>query len=140
MDRRLLLSRALSGRPVALPHRGSEKEKTSMGRIRNSIFALCLVGTLAVPAMAFANEGPPPHGHMLVMEVEFGPTGVTYKKCVDLANNQVLPFNAHHEHLHTGMAGEALRDNAGHFAVPTAPFSPFRDCAHLAEVLGPPTK
>ena len=77
---------------------------------------------------------------MLVLGVEFGPTGPTYRKCVDLANNWALPWNAHHEHVHTGKAGEALRDKAGHVPIPTAPFSPIRDCAHLAELFGPPTK
>ncbi len=92
------------------------------------------------PGVASAVEGPPPpHGHMLILGLEFGPGGVTYRKCVDLANNQALPLHAHHEHVHTGKAGEALRTNAGHFAVPTAPYSPFLNCAHLAEVVGPPT-
>ena len=111
-----------------------------MRRIRNGIVALAVVGALGVSAMASANGGPPPHGHMLILGVEFGPTGVTYEKCVDLANNQVLRFNAHHEHLHTGNAGEALFTNAGHVVVPTAPYSHINDCAHLEELFGPPTK
>ena len=110
-----------------------------MRRIRNGIVALAVVGTLGVSAMASANGGPPLHGHMLILGLEFGPTGITYKKCVDLANNQALPLNAHHEHVHTGEAGEALFPKAGHVGVPAAPYSPFRDCAHLAEFFGPPT-
>ncbi len=74
---------------------------------------------------------------LLVLGLEFGPEGVTYRKCVDLANNQALPLHVHHEKLHFGRAGEALRTNAGHFVVPTAPFSHFRDCAHLAELFPP---
>ena len=112
-----------------------------MRRIRNGIVALAVVGALGVSAMASANGEPPPHGHMLILGLEFGgPTEITYKKCVDLANNQALPLNAHHEHLHTGNAGEALFTKAGHAGVPTAPYSPFRDCAHLAEFFGPPTR
>jgi hypothetical protein len=112
-----------------------------MRRIGKGLLALFLVGAVAaVPAGASADGGPAPHGHMLVLGVEFGPAGVTYQKCVDVANNQALPLHAHHDRLHTGRAGDALRENAGHFPVPTAPLTPFRDCAHLAEVLGPPTK
>ena len=107
-----------------------------MRRIRNAILALALVGALATPAMASADEGPPPHGHIFVLGVEFGPTGITYRKCLELANGQALPLNAHHEHVHTGRAGEALRDNAGNFPIPMFAIP---DCAHLAEELGPPT-
>ncbi len=99
--------------------------------------ALGLVAALGVVPAAAAE--PPPHGHMLILGLEFGPGGVTYRKCVDLANNQALPLHAHHERVHFGRAGEALFENAGHAVAPTAPFSPFRDCAHLAELF-PPTK
>lgn len=103
-----------------------------------SLLIVVFVLALAVPALVGANGEPPPHGHMLVLGVEEGPTGPTYRKCVDLAHNQALPLNAHHAHVHTGNAGEALANKAGHFAIPTAPYSPFRDCAHLAEFFGPP--
>jgi hypothetical protein len=112
-----------------------------MRRIRNFLLALSLVGALAVaPAVVGANEEVPLHGHMLILGVEFGPEGPTYKKCIDLANNRALPLNAHHDHLHTGTAGQALFTHAGHLAVPTAPLSDIEDCAHLAELFGPPTK
>ena len=112
-----------------------------MKKVFGVIFlVLSLVGVLAIPAMASANGGIPPHGHMLVLGVEFGPTGPTYKKCVDLANNQAVPLHAHHEHLHFGSTGEKLRTNAGHFVVPTAPFSDIIDCAHLEQFIGPPTR
>ena len=106
---------------------------------------ITLLATLALMLGVFvgaasANGGPPPHGHMLILGIEFGPGGVTYEKCVDLANNQALPLHAHHEALHIGKGGEQLFVNAGHLVVPTAPFIPIRDCAHLAELFGPPTK
>ena len=90
--------------------------------------------------VASADEDIPPHGHMLVQGVEGTPEAFTYRKCVDLAAGQALPLNAQHEHLHTGTAGEALFAYAGHVAFPTAPFTPIRDCAHLAELFGPPTE
>ena len=103
------------------------------------VAALTLLTGL-LPGMASANGEIPPHGHMLIQGVKFGPEGVTYRKCVDLANNQVLPLHVHHEKVHFGRAGEALRTNAGHFVVPTTPFSDIEDCAHLAELFGPPTR
>ena len=90
--------------------------------------------------VASADEEIPPHGHMLLQGVEGTPEGFTYRKCVDLAHNQALPLHAHHATLHTGTAGEALFANAGHVAFPTAPITPVRDCAHLAELFGPPTE
>lgn len=101
------------------------------------VLALAVLA-LAATAMVRANGEIPRHPHMLVLGLEFGPTGITYKKCVDLAHNQPLPLNAHHEHVHFGKAGEALRTNAGHFAIPAAPFSDINNCAHLAELFGPP--
>ncbi len=101
--------------------------------------ALALMMGLFV-GVAGVNAEPPPHGHMLILGLEFGPEGPTYRKCVDLANNQALPLHAHHEALHIGKGGEQLFVNAGHLVVPTAPFIPIRDCAHLAELFGPPTK
>ncbi|HEV2124131.1 MAG TPA: hypothetical protein VGW38_15315 [Chloroflexota bacterium] len=112
-----------------------------MRRIRKGLLALSLVGTVAaVPGVASADGEPLPHGHILVLGVEFGPEGVTYRKCVDVANNQALPLHAHHEGLHTGRAGDALREHPGHFPIPTAPYGPFENCEDLAKLFGPPTK
>jgi len=103
-----------------------------------TLFAVLAMMTGLFATAASAAEHIPPHGHMLVLGVEFGPAGPTYRKCVDLANNQALRLNAHHAHLHFGRAGEAQLA-AGHVVVPTTPFSGIRDCAHLAELFGPPT-
>jgi hypothetical protein len=87
-----------------------------------SAVLVMLMGVTAVTATA--DEHFPPHGHMLVLGIEFGEDedDVTYRKCVDLANNQALKLNAHHDHVHVGTAGDALR-NAGHYPVPTSPLS-----------------
>ena len=95
--------------------------------------------SLGLAAGAVVAQGLPPHGHMLVLGVEGTQEAFTYRKCVDLANNQALGLHVHHAHLHRGTAGEALFAHAGHVAIPTAPLSPIRDCAHLAELFGPPT-
>jgi hypothetical protein len=115
--------------------------------MRNStaILAAAAALTLTAAGAAQADETPgplPEHGHMLVLGLQFGPGGpfgddgpVGYRKCVDVAAGKALPLHAHHGGLHTGRAGEAL-DKAGHAAVPTAPLSPFEDCAHLATFFG----
>jgi hypothetical protein len=112
-------------------------------RIKRTITLLAvLVMLLGVTAVsASAHEQIPPHGHLFVLGLQLDETGepVGYRKCVDLANNQALRLNAHHEHIHFGKAGDALR-NAGHVVVPATPFGPFDDCAHLAQVFGPPTQ
>ena len=83
-----------------------------MQRTSVIIAAFVILAALAVPALGvgpdWPSAGPPPHGHMLVLD-----SGA----CVDLAANQILPRNAHHEHAHVGDAGGALRD-AGHSVVP----------------------
>ena len=88
--------------------------------------------TLTVPGAAQADGtvAPPEHGHMLVLGLEFGDHGVRYRKCVDIAAGRALPLHVHHDGLHAGTAGDALRD-AGHFPLPTAPLSPWKNCAEL---------
>ena len=83
--------------------------------------------TLAVPAVAQQLER---HPHMLVLGLEIDESGepVGFRKCVDIAASRRLPLNAHHEHLHTGSAGEMLFTKAGHVLVPGAPYpAPFGD-------------
>jgi hypothetical protein len=72
----------------------------------------------------------PEHPHVLLLHAEIdvidlngGPTvAVTgYQRCVDLANGQSLPLNAHHDSVHFGTAGEALQ-GAGHRVLPGEPF------------------
>jgi hypothetical protein len=42
-----------------------------------------------------------------------------------------LPLKAHHEGIHTGSAGNALREKAGHYVIPTG-ISPWANCADFA--------
>lgn len=97
-----------------------------MRRLLVLIIALVLVAiALPLPAQEFE-----PHPHALVLGIELDETGepVGFRKCVDLAANQPLPLNAHHEHVHFGTAGVHLFENAGNVVVPMAPFpSPFDD-------------
>ena len=87
---------------------------------------------------ASAQAGPPPlHGHMLVLGIEWvADEPVGFRHCVDLANNQKLPLHVHHAHLHRGAAGEA-QFQAGNLVVPTAPLTPWADCAALEAEFSP---
>jgi hypothetical protein len=105
--------------------------RTVVGRRLLVVIAtLSMLTALAAPAMS---QGPPPHPHMLVLGLEFDGDGedpVGYRSCVDLAGNRKLPLHAHHDHIHTGRAGEALW-GAGHAVVPGAPLTPWANCAEL---------
>ncbi len=72
---------------------------------------------------------------MLVLGLQFeGEEPVGFRDCIDLASSQVIPRNAHHEHLHTGQAGVA-QFGAGNLVVPTV-LSGFANCAELEAVFG----
>ena len=77
-------------------------------------------------------DGPPPHGHVLLLGLQLDSEGdvVGLRKCVDLANGRALRNNAHHDNLHMGRAGDALK-RAGHFVVPNAPLTDWNNCAEL---------
>ena len=111
-------------------------------RITATLAAMLLaIGLLAAPAAASDHSGHevPPHGHMLLLHATWTGPGVgpgtmptSYARCVDLAagrNNA-----AHHDTVHTGRAGQALR-GAGHLVVPTFAVP---NCEALAKFL-PPT-
>lgn len=90
------------------------------------------------------HEELPEHGHILGLGLEFDEdTGelLSYRKCVDLANNRALPLHSHHEQVHFGQAGEALIF-AGNGVAPTAPFPeiPWEDCADFEAIFGPGTQ
>ena len=100
-------------------------------------------GGLAAAALvtpAQADEHLPEHPHLLLLGADFSDAGVTFRKCVDLAGGQALPLHVHHEHLHVGKTGQALREHAGHLVIPAAPFpSPFitwRDCQEFERLFG----
>lgn len=106
-----------------------------MKRTGVAVSVVLMVMALAVPAIG--DEHIPPHGHLMLVRAEFegeGPSTIihSYARCVDLAANQALRLNAHHDHVHFGTAGQALR-TAGQLIVPAEPFGPFADCADLEE-------
>ena len=107
-----------------------------------ALAGLLAIGLLAGAALAAGHDGngPPPHPHMLLQQVEIDPgmfdhgALVGFRKCVDLAANRPVPNHAHHANIHTGTAAVALT-NAGHAVVPGAPLTPWADCAALAAAL-----
>lgn len=97
--------------------------------------ATMVFGVAAGPAAAHDHEGgTPEHPHALVLGLEFDESGevVGFRKCVDLAGNRALPLHAHHDTVHTGTAGQALFEKAGHGVVPLHPLFPgIHNCADL---------
>jgi hypothetical protein len=105
------------------------------------VSVMLMIVALALPAVG--QEEIPPHGHVKLLHADvegFGPGTVihSYAKCIDLAAEQALPLNSHHDRVHFGQAGVALRQ-AGHLIIPTLPFGPIADCAEL-EALIPPSR
>lgn len=105
--------------------------------------AAALLAMSIVGAPGFADEGPgepPPHNHLFVQRpiigfVADGPQGpgvyaTGFRRCVDLP-----VVAAHHHSLHTGAAGTALVERAGHAILPAAPLTPYEDCAALEAAL-----
>lgn len=96
--------------------------------------SLLAVAMLAAPAAADGHNGHDPswgpmgpHPHALLINATFienpfdeGPPtiAVAWDRCVDLAGGKALPKSNHHRGIHTGPAGAALRENAGHAVVP----------------------
>jgi hypothetical protein len=110
--------------------------------------AALLAAIIMVLAMmtvsAGADEHIPEHGHMSVQHPEFGIVtidnvdyiaAVGTRRCVDLAAGQALDLGAHHDRVHFGTAGAMLGAKADHAVVPTAPFSPWENCAALEAAL-----
>jgi hypothetical protein len=95
-----------------------------------------LMGFGLALAAGQGGDGPPPHGHVLLLGLQFeGEDVIGFRKCVDLANGIALRNNAHHDHLHTGRAAQALA-RAGHAVVPNAPLTPWSNCAGLEALYG----
>ncbi len=103
-----------------------------------AVLAALLLAAGTAAADEHGDEETPLHPHALIIGGRETPTGFVATGCVDLAANQSLPLNAHHDHIHTGAAGAALNSHTGNFAVPTAPFAdlPWADCDELLDFFG----
>lgn len=96
-----------------------------MTRLTAAIGMVALVMAFGT-VLAHDNGEMPPHGHILLLGLD----GDDVRHCVDLAAGRALPLNAHHDRVHVGRAGRALA-RAGHAVAPTAPLTPWDDCAGL---------
>jgi hypothetical protein len=104
-----------------------------------------LASMAALPSVAEDHDFEfPEHGHMLVQRPEIGIVTVDdvdfeavlgFRKCVDMAGGRALHLGAHHDRVHFGTAGQMLDQKAGHAVVPTAPLTPWDDCAALEAAL-----
>lgn len=128
---------------------------TSEGQGMTRLTALLSALLLAIGLMAgsaLAHEHVPEHPHAMLHNFEVVDDGgtpndpsddvIAFDRCIDLANNQALPLEAHHHSLHTGTAGfgdvSVGITRAGHIVVPLEPypFSPFEDCAEIEAFFG----
>jgi hypothetical protein len=106
----------------AAPHHIQEEEHMKK-RIGTGLAALVAGSALMLTAPAFAQGHPQPFKHGHIMLIGADPVEMTYRKCVDLAGGNALRLNAHHAHIHTGRAGQAL-EKAGNFVIPTEDILP----------------
>ena len=107
---------------------------------------LALLVVVAAAGAATAVEAIEPHPHILLHELEFGfiegaPHLLGVRECVDLANNQALPLNSHHNHIHFGETGISFGGESGHAVIAAAFFPtenqplPWGDCAEFEALL-----
>lgn len=112
-----------------------------MKRIAAAVLATGLVvaGASAASAEGHVPEEFPEHGHVLLIGADVDVEAeqlIGVRKCVDLAAGNALPLVSHHEHVHFGRANEALMARTKNLVIPTAPLTPWTDCASLLEFFG----
>lgn len=127
-------------RSIKLVHRSRTVALLTAFAVLSTV-PVVLLGMVARPGAA--DEHPPPdHPHMLLLDYEIGFIGgvphlVGLRKCVDVADSQALPLHVHHDHLHTGQAGDAL-SATGRIAVVPASVSgalPWSNCAEFTALI-----
>lgn len=112
------------------------------------VFLLAVSMTVVVAGISALGDDHenelPEHAHILVLnaELSFSPEGepdLTYDKCIDLANNNKLKLNAHHEHVHFGETGVSFGGASGNIVGPADGFPgiPWTDCDSLADFFPP---
>jgi hypothetical protein len=95
------------------------------------LLAIFTLATAAIVGTA-STQSLPPHGHLLLIGMEFDAEGepIGFRKCVELAAGKPVPLHAHHDRLH---APQKLLSTAGHMIVPTAELTPWTNCAEFIE-------
>lgn len=117
-----------------------------MKRLWLLLALLALFVLVVVAGTVTADEHIEPHPHILLQRYEIGlidgvPHLLEVRKCVDLANNQALRLNAHHNHIHFGSTGVSVGGEADHAVIPAAYFPtpseplPWSNCAEFEALL-----
>jgi hypothetical protein len=110
-----------------------------MRKVLPLVSALLIIGATAATVSAQGKDwgGIPPHAHVMLLGAEIDGEGtLTFDRCVEFAAGRALPNRAHHDSVHTGVAGGspfvqgALWD-AGHIVAPMAPLTPWTGCESL---------
>ena len=106
-----------------------------MRKVLAFLSAALIIGATAATVSAQGKDwgAIPPHGHVMLLGAEIQGGSLVFDRCVEFAGGRTLPNTAHHESVHTGVAGGspfvqgALWD-AGHIVAPLAPLTPWTGC------------
>jgi hypothetical protein len=106
-----------------------------MRRVLPLVSAAIILGATAAAVSAQGKDwgGVPPHAHVLLIGAEIDGGNLYFDRCVEFAAGRVLPNAAHHESVHTGVAGGSpfapgALYAAGHIVVPMVPLTPWTGC------------
>jgi hypothetical protein len=109
-----------------------------MRKVLPLLTATLILGATAAAVSAQGKDwGPvPPHGHVMLIGAEIVDGHIFFDRCVEFAAGRTLPNAAHHESVHTGVAGgspfvQGKLWDAGKIVAPLAPLTPFRGCEDL---------
>jgi hypothetical protein len=106
-----------------------------MRKILPLLSAVLIIGATAATVSAQGKDwgAIPPHAHVMLIGGEIEGGHLSFDRCVEFAAGRVLSTTAHHDSVHTGVAGGspfvqgALWD-AGKIVVPLAPLTPWTGC------------
>jgi hypothetical protein len=106
-----------------------------MRKLLPLVSAALIIGATAATVSAQGKDWGqvPPHAHVFLLGAEIDGGNLYFDRCVEFAAGRVLPNAAHHDSVHTGVAGGspfvqgALWD-AGHVVAPLAPLTPWTGC------------
>ena len=113
-----------------------------MRKVLPLLSAMLILGATVAAVGAQAKDwGPiPPHGHVMLIGAEIDGGVIHYDRCIEFAAGRTLSTPAHHDSVHTGVAGGspfvqgALWD-AGKVVVPLAPLTPFGGCEDIPSAI-----
>lgn len=106
-----------------------------MRRLLPLLSAALIIGATAATVSAQGKDwgAIPPHGHVMLIGAEIDGANLYFDRCVEFAAGRTLPNTAHHDSVHTGVAGgspfvQGALWNAGKIVAPLAPLTPWEGC------------